>query len=89
MALGAQRRDVLQLVTANALTITFTGIGLGLLLSFASTNVLRSFLYGLNPTDARTYAGAALLWAAVSLIASAVSAYRATRVDPAIALREE
>ncbi|HEY3455306.1 MAG TPA: ABC transporter permease [Bryobacteraceae bacterium] len=89
MALGAQRRDVLQLVTGDALTITFAGIGLGLLLSLASTNLLRSFLYGLNPTDARMYAGAALLWTAVSLIASAVPAYRATRVDPAIALREE
>jgi predicted permease len=89
MALGAQRRDVLQLVTGDALTITFAGIGLGLLLSLASTNLLRSFLYGLNPTDATTYAGAALLWTAVSFAASGVPAYRATRVDPAIALREE
>jgi ABC-type antimicrobial peptide transport system permease subunit len=89
MALGAQRRDVLQLVTGDALTITFAGVGLGLLLSLASTNLLRGFLYGLNPTDATTYAVAALLWTAVSLVASGVPAYRATRVDPAIALREE
>jgi putative ABC transport system permease protein len=76
-------------VTGDALTITFADIGLGLLLSLASTNLLRSFLYGLNPTDATTYAGAALLWTAVSFAASGVPAYRATRVDPAIALREE
>ncbi len=89
MALGAQRHDVLQLVTGDSLTITLAGIGLGLLLSLASTNLLRGFLYGLNPTDVRTYAGAALLWTAVSLVASCAPAYRATRVDPAIALREE
>ena len=59
MALGAQRRDVLQLVTGDALTITFLGIGLGLVLSLASTHLLRGFLYGLSPTDAGTYAGAA------------------------------
>jgi putative ABC transport system permease protein len=89
MALGAQRRDVLWLVTGDALTITVAGVGLGLLISLASTNLLRGFLYGLSPTDAATYAGAALLWTAVSLVASCVPAYRATRVDPSIALREE
>ncbi len=89
MALGAQRRDVLQLVTGDALAITFVGIGTGLLLSLGSTTLLRSFLSGLNPTDPATYAGAALLWTAVSLAANCVPAYRATRVDPAIALREE
>jgi predicted permease len=89
MALGAQRRDVLRLVTGDALTITLAGVGLGLLISLASTNLLRGFLYGLSPTDAATYAGAALLWTAVSLVASCVPAYRATRVDPSIALREE
>jgi len=89
MALGAQRRDVLQLVTRDALAMTLTGIGLGLLVSLASTNLLRGFLYGLSPTDAVTYAGAVLLWTAVSLVASCVPAYRATRIDPSIALREE
>jgi predicted permease len=89
MALGAQRRNVLQLVAGDAMTITLAGVGLGLLISVASTNLLRGFLYGLSPTDAATYAGAALLWTAVSLVASCGPAYRATRVDPSIALREE
>jgi predicted permease len=89
MALGAHRSDVLQLVTGDALMITLVGVGLGVVGSLVSTNLLRGFLYGLSPTDAATYAGAALLWTAVSLIGSCVPAYRATRVDPAIALREE
>ncbi len=89
MALGAQRRDVLQLVTGDALTITLAGVGAGLLLSLALTHLLRGFLYGLSPTDGATYAAAALLWTAVSVAASCAPAYRATRVDPSIALREE
>lgn len=89
MAIGAQSHDVLQIVTADALTITLTGVALGLLFSLAFTTLLRAFLYGLSPTDPATYAAAALLWTAVSLIASAMPAYRATKVDPSIALREE
>ena len=89
MAVGAQRRDVLQLVTADALTITLIGVGLGLSISLASTHMLRSFLYGLSPSDPATYIGAALLWTAVALVASCLPAYRATKVDPSITLREE
>jgi predicted permease len=89
MALGARRRDVLELVTGDALTITLAGVGLGLVASLASTRLLRGFLYGLSPTDIPTYAGSALAWLAVSLLASCVPAYRATRVDPSISLRDE
>jgi ABC-type antimicrobial peptide transport system permease subunit len=89
MALGAQRRDVLRLVTGDSLTIALVGIALGVMVSLASTNLLRGFLYGLSPTDTVTFAGAALLWTAVSLIANAVPAYRATKVDPLTVLRYE
>jgi predicted permease len=89
MALGAQRRDVLRLVTSNAVAITLAGIAVGLAISLATTNLFRGFLYGLSPTDVATYAAAALLWTVVSLVASCVPACRATRVDPAVTLREE
>lgn len=89
MVLGAQRGDVLRLVTGDALTITLAGVGVGLLISFAATKLLRGYLFGLSPSDTATYVGAALLWITVSLIASCAPAYRATRVDPSIALREE
>ena len=89
IALGAHRVDVVRLVTGDALATTLVGIGLGLLLSLAATDLLHGFLYGLSPTDPATYAGIALLWIVVSLLASCVPAYRATTVDPAVALREE
>lgn len=88
LALGARRWDLLRLVTGDALMMTFAGIGVGVILSLAATSLLRSLIYGLNPMDATTYAGAALLWTAVSVMASCVPAYRASRVDPAVALRE-
>jgi putative ABC transport system permease protein len=89
VALGAGRLDVVRLVTADSLGITLVGVALGLALSLACTRLLRSFLYGLSPTDAATYATVALLWTAVSLAASCVPAFRAMKLDPAVALREE
>lgn len=89
IAIGAQRRNVLQLVAGDALIITLVGVALGLSLALASTKLLRGLLFGLSPTDAATYAGAALLWTGVSLLAACLPAYRATHVDPSIALREE
>jgi hypothetical protein len=73
IALGAERHNAGQLVTANALTITLVGVGLALLLSLASTHLLRGFLYGLSPTDPTTYATVALLWTVVALVAGCSS----------------
>ena len=89
MALGAQKHDVLRLVTRQALAITLVGVALGLLLAVAATSLLRGFLYGLSPTDPLTYAAAGALWLTVSLVASSVPAYRAITVDPLEALRDE
>jgi predicted permease len=89
MALGAQRRDVLRLVLGNGLALTLVGVALGLAASLALTRLLRGFLYGLDPSDGTTYVAAALLWMAVALFGSYVPAYRATRVDPLVALRDE
>ena len=89
IALGAQRRDVLRLVTSDGLMVALFGVGIGILVSLALTNLFRGFLYGLSPADPATYIGAGLLWVAVSLIASCVPAYRAARVDPSVTLREE
>ncbi|HEX3684825.1 MAG TPA: FtsX-like permease family protein [Bryobacteraceae bacterium] len=89
MAIGAQRRNVLQLVAGDALMLTLAGMVLGLSLSLASTKLRRGLLFGLSPTDGTTFTGAALLWTAVALLAACVPAYRATNIDPVIALREE
>jgi putative ABC transport system permease protein len=89
MALGAQKGDVMRLVTGQAMAITLAGVVLSLVLSLAATQLVRGLLYGLSPYDPVTYASPALLWTIVSLIARSVPAYRATTVDPLVALREE
>ena len=89
LAVGAQRREILQLVTTDALVIALTGVALGVIVSLASTKLLRSLLYGLSPTDTPTFAAAAFLWTAVALLASGIPAYRATKVDPLVTLRDE
>ena len=89
IALGAQRRDVLRLILASGLALTYSGVGLGVGASLAVTRLLRSFLYGLSPTDSVTFAASALLWTAVALLASYIPARRATKVDPIVALRYE
>jgi putative ABC transport system permease protein len=89
MALGAQRRAVLQMIVGRGLGLTVTGLAIGVTLSFAATRLLSSLLYGIAPTDVPTYAGVSLLLATVAFVASYIPAHRATRVDPLVALRSE
>ncbi|MEN3331159.1 MAG: hypothetical protein V7641_524 [Blastocatellia bacterium] len=89
MALGARGRDVLRMVLAEALSLVLAGILVGWLLSFAATRVMASLLYGVSPTDALTFAGVAALLTAVALLACCIPAWRATKVDPMVALRYE
>jgi len=89
MALGAQRADVFRMVLANGLLLALVGLALGLAGALGLTRVLLSFLFGVSPTDPITFAGVALLIAAVAALASFLPARRATRVDPLVALRHE
>jgi putative ABC transport system permease protein len=89
MALGADRGDVLRLVTGEGLRLGAMGVVAGLLGAAASTRVLASLLFEVRPTDAATYASAAGFLVLVALAASAVPAWRATRVAPVSALRAE
>jgi putative ABC transport system permease protein len=88
-ALGATRTDIARLVVGNGLAVVAIGLAAGCAAAFALTRALESSLYGVSPADPVTFACVALALLAVTLIAQAVPVLRATRVDPAVALRGE
>jgi len=87
MSLGARRLDVMNLVVRNGLMLASVGIAVGLVGAFALTRLLSSLLYGVNATDPLTFVGVTGLMGAVAVAASCMPAWRATRVDPMMALR--
>lgn len=89
MALGAQAVDVLKLIVGKGFVLTLIGTGIGLLGAFGLTRVMQTLLFGVSATDWLTFAGVAILLIAVGLLAAAIPARRATRVDPLVALRYE
>jgi putative ABC transport system permease protein len=89
MALGAQRRNVLQLILRHALFLFATGTFTGVLLALATTWLLRSFLYGVGPIDLVTYSAVVFLSGITASIATYFPARRAMAVDPMIALRQQ
>ncbi len=89
MALGAAAADVRLMVVREGAILAGTGVIIGLVAALAGARVLSSMLYGVTTTDALTYAGSALLLLLIMLAASYVPAWRASRVDPMVALRCE
>ena len=89
LALGAQRGDVLRLVLGQGLTLTFIGIGVGLIAAYGLTRLMESLLYGVSATDYLTFISVSGVLLVVGLLASYLPARRATKVDPMIALRSE
>jgi putative ABC transport system permease protein len=89
IALGAQPRQVFQLVTGQGLRLALLGVAIGCVASLALTRVLRSFLYEVSAIDPITYISVACLLVGVGLLASYLPARRATGVDPLVALRYE
>ncbi|HEV2350546.1 MAG TPA: ABC transporter permease [Terriglobia bacterium] len=89
MALGAQHQDVMRLVVGQGARLAGAGVILGILGALAMTRSMRSFLFGVRPTDPVTFAGVVLLLGSVAILASYIPARRATKVDPMVALRHE
>jgi len=89
MALGAQRRDVLELVVGQGMRLVLAGVGIGLIGAFSLTRLLRGLLFGVGPMDPVTFAATPLLLAIAALLACWLPAARASRVDPMEALRYE
>jgi putative ABC transport system permease protein len=89
MALGASSGDVMRLIVGRTMLLVAVGVALGLTAAFVLTRWMSSLLYGVSATDPVTFAVISLVLIAVALLASAVPARRATRVDPMVALRHE
>jgi predicted permease len=89
LALGAQRRRLIAMVLTGALRLVAVGVALGVPSAWAATRLVKSMLFGLEPTDPATLAAAVGLLSAAALIAAYVPAWRASRVDPLVALRHD
>jgi predicted permease len=88
-ALGATQSSILGLVLRQGFGLTAVGIAVGIAGASAASRALTSMLFGVSPLDAVTYGGVIVLLAGVSLLACALPAWRAARVDPATTLRVE
>ncbi|MFI5231839.1 MAG: ADOP family duplicated permease [Gemmatimonadales bacterium] len=89
IALGAARHRVLAMVIAEAGRLIVLGVAIGLLLALATTRFVSAFVFGLTPTDPATLTLASAVLGVVALAAALLPAWRAARVDPMNALREE
>jgi predicted permease len=89
LALGSSRHGVLWLVMRQSIALGAAGIAGGLLLSFLSAHAVRSLLFGLGPYDPMTMFMAAAVLFGVSLASGLMPAWRASKVDPMVALRYE
>jgi predicted permease len=89
MAFGAKRTQIVTGVLAEAGRLAIIGLALGLPVALAAARLTRTTLYGLEPNDPLTLAFAAALLLGVAMLAGALPAWRASRVDPAAALRNE
>jgi putative ABC transport system permease protein len=89
LALGATPRNILFLVVRKGMSLTLIGVAIGIAASFAFTRWMSSLLFGVKAADPLTFVAVPLLLGAVALLACAIPARRATKVDPMIALRYE
>ena len=89
MALGAARKDILQMVLRRGLKLAATGLGLGIVASVVFTRFLTALLFQVKPTDMMTTLAVLLILAGVALLANYLPAHRASHVDPNVALRYE
>jgi putative ABC transport system permease protein len=89
MALGAGKASVMRNVVGRGLLLAGIGLVVGFAIALAFSRLMESLLFEVSPTDPVTLAGVAVLVALAAVAASSLPAYRATKVDPSEALRQE
>ncbi|SRR5579871_4951617 len=89
MALGAQRSQVLGMILRESLVLTLSGVAMGVPAALAVAPTIANRLFQVGPSDPATIGVAALLMIIVAIVAGAIPAMRASRVDPMVALRYE
>jgi putative ABC transport system permease protein len=89
VALGATRRNVLMLVFGESGRLVLSGVAIGLAAAYFSTRILRTLLYGVDASDVATFVFVAGVLGLVALVAAAIPARRAARVDPIVAMRAD
>ncbi|HEY4320615.1 MAG TPA: ABC transporter permease [Gemmatimonadales bacterium] len=89
LALGAVRTRVVTMILGESTRLALVGVGIGVALTLATTRLVSSLLYGVTATDPVTIGAAITAMVATALVAAALPAWRAARIDPMGALREE
>jgi predicted permease len=89
VALGARRENIIALVVRQGMQLTLIGILAGSIGAAALTRVIASLLFGVSATDAATFIAVPALLAVVALAATVIPGWRASSVDPIVALRQE
>jgi putative ABC transport system permease protein len=89
VALGAETKDILRLIINEGMKAAIIGVLIGIGGALVLGRVLASLIYGISATDPATFAAVAALLSLVALLASAIPAYRAAKIEPTRALREE
>lgn len=89
MALGAHPRDVFRLIIGRGMLLAAIGAAVGLVAAFGLARYLETLLFQIRPTDAMAFMVAPVLLLGVALLACYVPAWRAMKVDPLVALRQE
>jgi predicted permease len=89
MAMGADAGSVMRMVMGHSMRLAAVGIGLGILVALALTRLVAGLLFDVSPADPATFLAVGALLAATALLAGAIPAWRAARIDPVSALRQE
>jgi predicted permease len=89
VALGAQRRSILQMILRQGLGLALGGAAVGLACALIVSRLMAKLLYGVTPNDPVTFGSVAVLLIVVALLACYIPARRAIRIDPMVALRYE